>query len=85
MSIERADFLRRLPEAVGGEVLPSGRDSYRGADGRWSVEIADLPDLTIGLLRLARLSVKITLYGMDDAAANAFHARFDTYYQRGGG
>lgn len=85
MSIERGDFWRRLQAAVDSPFVQAGSDACVAADGRWRIALADLPDLSIGLLRLARLQVKIELISMDDAAAAAFHARFDAYFQRGGG
>jgi hypothetical protein len=79
----RADFVRLLPLATGGE-------GFRENDGKlcgegWSVRLTQIESLEIGLVRLERHRVEIAFDGLDQAAQDAFMDRFSLYYQRGGG
>lgn len=88
MTISRDDFLRRLPGAVGGEVAGNdGSDCYTGIgeQGRWTVRLAPLPELTIGRIRLPRLQVHLELDGFDQPARKSFLARWELNFRRGGG
>ena len=79
----REDFVRLLPQAVGGEdVLEiDGRFCGKG----WSICLTAIPPLAIGLVRLERHRVEIAFDGLDQAEQDAFMDRFTLYYQRGGG
>ena len=79
----RAEFVRLLPLAVGGE-------GFREINGRfvgqgWSVRLTPIAPLEIGLVRLERHRVEIAFDGLDEAARDEFMNRFTLYYQRGGG
>ena len=79
----RADFVRLLPLAVGGE-------DFREIDGRfvgqgWSVRLTPIALLEIGLVRLERHRVEIEFDGLTAEEQEGFMQRFTLYYQRGGG
>jgi len=91
MSISRPDFLRRLPAAVGLELVPElaqeadGRIHGREGGGRWSIRLEALADRQLARVVLPRHRVEIGLEGYGDAEAEVFMARFLRAYQRGGG
>lgn len=87
MSISRAEFERSLPDAVDNVAYTvQGAVFAHQADGRcWCIELEALPDRVIALLRLPRHRVSFSLRGYDDAARVAWIARFQRYFQRGGG
>ena len=79
----REEFVRLLPEAVGGA-------AFHEIDGRfcgqgWSLRLIPIPPLEIGLVRLARHRVEIEFNGLDAEKQDRFMRRFTLYYQRGGG
>lgn len=86
MTLSREEFLRLLPGAV-GPVREAGDGAFHGGgEGRrWSVRLVELPDLRAGSLALRRHRVEIRLEGYPDAEADAFLARFQRGFQRGGG
>jgi len=87
MTTTRADFLRLLPAAVNhvafseeGEVFVY-RDGARG----WRIGFVSLPPLHIGMVRLDRRQVDFDFTGYSAAEIDAFMARFEMYFRRGGG
>ena len=87
MSISRAEFERSLPDAVDNVAYTvQGPVFVHESHGRsWRIELEPLPDRVIALLRLPRHRVSFSLCGYDDAARAAWIARFQRYFQRGGG
>lgn len=83
MTIDRDDFLRRLPRAV-GPFLEEG-DTYRSADGRWQLTIMPMGSDRIGAIDLPRLRVAFDFPGLGPAERETFLARFRLHYHRGGG
>ena len=83
MTIDRDDFLRRLPQAV-GPFIEEG-DTFRSPDDRWQLWIAQLAASRIGAIDLPRLRVEFDFPGLGPAEREAFLARFRLHYHRGGG
>ena len=83
MTIDRDDFLRRLPQAV-GDFVEDG-DAIQAVDQRWRLRITPLPGGRLGLLDLERLRVEFDFPGFGPAEREAFLARFRLHYHRGGG
>jgi len=79
----RDDFVRLLPQAIGGA-------SFREVDGGfcgqgWSLRLTPIPPLEIGLVRLERHRVEIEFDSLTAAEQDRFMRRFTMHYQRGGG
>lgn len=87
MSLSREEFLRLLPGAVGLAVVDGGEDVFSGSDGprHWRIRLIDLPDLRAGSLVLPRHRIDIHLEGYSEGEVEAFMARFQRGFQRGGG
>jgi len=87
MSLSRDEFLRSLPDAIGGADYVVAGDVIEGHEAArsWRIELAPLPELRIGLLVLPRQRVKITVWDCSAAAVEAFLARLALYQRRGGG
>lgn len=87
MSISRAEFLMRLPAAVGGDAyVEEGQALVHRGEGRgWSIVLEPLPLLQIALLRLERLRVSLRFENYDEAEQRRFLQRFHLYFRRGGG
>ena len=82
MSLGREEFFRMLPGAVELPLVHRGD----GAQGRgWVLQVAVQPALNIALLSLPRLRVQIDFPSPDPVRMQAFMARFDRHFQRGGG
>ena len=87
MGLTLEDFLRNLPAAV-------GHSRYR-VDGRQAVIDHPQGDISIclqptirrklGALSLPATPVEFRFTGLDEAARRQFMARFEKYFQRGGG
>lgn len=87
MTVTQADFLRLLPAAVGGEafVEETGVFHHREPQRAWRIEFEPLPELRIGLIRLERHRVGLAFEGYREAEIEAFMARFELHFRRGGG
>jgi len=87
MTTTRAEFLTRLPAAVGGDVYvqEAGALVHRGADRGWRIDLEPLADLQIARVRLARLRVKLRFENYQEAELQLFLQRFHLYFRRGGG
>lgn len=83
MTIDRDDFLRRLPRAV-GDFVEAG-DAIQAVDQRWRLRITPLAASRIGAIDLPRLRVAFDFPGLGPAEREAFLARFRLHYHRGGG
>ncbi len=87
MTVTRADFLRLLPAAVGGVAFAEEHDGFlhREPQRTWRIAFEPLPELRIGLIRLERHRVGFTFEGYNEAEIEAFLARFEQYFRKGGG
>jgi hypothetical protein len=87
MTTTRADFVRLLPAAVGHmEFMDCGDAFTHQAAGRgWRIGFAAMPELRIGLIRLERHRVDFSFSGYSEAEIDAFLARFELHFRRGGG
>lgn len=87
MTITRADFRRVLPAAVNHVQFTEEGDNFVHGDGArgWRINVAPIPELRLGLIRLERHQVdfKFTGYSADEIAD--FMARFEAHFRRGGG
>lgn len=79
----RADFVRLLPQATGGEAFSEFDGGFRGRN--WTIRLTRIPQLEIGLVRLERHRVDIELNGLTAEQQDDFMRRFTLHYQRGGG
>ncbi len=87
MTATRADFLRLLPAAVNHVAFREEGEAFvyrEGARG-WRIGFEPLPQLRIGLLWLDRHQVDFDFTGYSAAEVEAFMARFELYFRRGGG
>jgi len=87
MTTTRADFLRLLPAAVNHVAFSDDGEAFvyrEGARG-WRIGLQPLPQLRIGLLRLERHRVDFDFTGYSAPEIEAFMARFEMYFRRGGG
>jgi hypothetical protein len=87
MTTTQADFRRLLPAAVNHVpyVEEDGVFLHRVGTRGWRIALAPLPRLEIGLIRLERHSVEFEFSGFSDGEIENFMARFEKYFQRGGG
>ena len=87
MTVTRAEFLRLLPAAVGGAAFVEETDAFLHGeqDRSWRIGFSALPELRIGLVKLARHRVEFQFDGYADGEIDAFMARFEIYFRRGGG
>lgn len=87
MTITQTEFLRLLPAAVAGVPFVVEGTSIASGDARrgWRINLAPLPDLTHGLIRLERQRVTFSFRGYAADEIAAFFRRFDLYFARGGG
>lgn len=87
MSTTRADFLRLLPAAVNHVAFAEEGEAFvhrEGARG-WRIGLQPLPPLRIGQVRLERHRVDFDFSGFAPAEIEAFMARFELHFRRGGG
>ena len=87
MTLTRDEFLRSLAAAVGDVAFTADGVDIRSLDPghAWRIALTPLPELRIGLVRLARQRVEIFLAGYDAARTQQFLARFELYFRRAGG
>jgi hypothetical protein len=87
MALTRADFLRLLPVAVGGEAYRIEGNDIVGEGGRlaWRFRIEERTGRPFGPVALPVLSVQLHLDGATQAQASAFVDRFLLGFQRAGG
>ena len=87
MALTRADFLRLLPVAVGGEPYRvDGNDIVAEAGTiAWRIRIEERPGRPFGPVALPVLAVQLDLDGATDAQARDFVGRFLLGFQRAGG
>jgi len=87
MSTTRAEFLRVLPMAVGHDAFVEEGDRFvHRLDGRsWRIGLTPLPELRTGSMRLERHRVDISFAGYSQTEIDAFMARLELHFRRGGG
>ena len=87
MALTRADFLRLLPVAVGGEAYRVEGDEIvaQGGTMPWRIRIEERAGRPFGPVALPVLAVRLFLDGATDAQAAAFVDRFLLGFQRAGG
>ena len=87
MGLTRAEFLRTLPEALGHPHYSIDGDRIEIADRAGSILIRLGPpeERRIGMLRLPVTRVEFRFGAMPEAERERFMARFERYFQRGGG
>ena len=87
MGCTREDLLRWLPDATGHAPARVEGDTVVLSVGGGEVRIATRvrPPRRIALVSLPVLAVSFRFDGLDEAAREAFLARFDLYTRRGGG
>ena len=87
MTITRADFSRLLPAAVNHVQFDEKDSAFSHGDGvrGWRIDLTPLPLLQIGLIRLERHHVEFNFSGYSPKEIEAFMARFEMYFRRGGG
>lgn len=87
MSIDRADFLRLLPAALGGIPFSLHDDEIEAHSGarRIRIRLSRAGTRSMGSLQLPRLQVTLDLAGFPERERSEFLRRFDLAFQRGGG
>ena len=87
MTTTRADFRRLLPAAVAHAPFVEEGEAFVHRDGTrgWRIAITPLPKLEIGLIRLERHRVEFSFSGYAPNEIDAFMARFEAHFRRGGG
>jgi hypothetical protein len=87
MTIQAADFRRRLPGALGAETFEECGDAFLHSEaGRsWRIELGPLPALALGAISLERQLVQWTFAGYEAAEIQVRLERFERHFRRGGG
>ena len=88
MATSRSEFFRNLAIALEGMdyVVEGDRVRVDGEERQVGIVLSALPARVLSpLLKLERWKVTIVLDGFPAAAEQAFMARFDQVFQRGGG
>lgn len=87
MACTEADWLRWLPNALGGHFfkLHAASAGVRLGDGALGLKWQVAAPRVLGLVSLPRLLVNFRFAGVDETTRHAFMTRFDLYMQRGGG
>ena len=87
LGITHGEFMRLLPRALDGAVFAERGDTIVISDGvrLLTIHLGPESERRIALMRIATTAVTLTFDGYDQAEIDAFLARFDRAYQRGGG
>lgn len=87
MGISHAEFWRTLPSAVDNQAYTLRDDTVTIADASRTIEIRLSPerDRRLGSLTLPTTTIRFTFIGYSRSQIDRFMARFDLYFQRGGG
>ena len=87
MGLAHADFWRLLPQAVGDHPWRVEGDRVRVEvdDGRVEISLGTEGERRIALMAIPVTPVTICWEGLARDRFDAFLARFDAYYRRGGG
>lgn len=87
MAITRDEFARSLAVMLGDAPVLAGGEGFAGGDENagWEFHLTPLPPRRIALLELPQTRVRLRQWGVTAAQAEAFVARFELYFRRGGG
>jgi len=85
MSIQREEFFRLLPGALGAYEEEGGTVRWTEGGGSGTIRLARLEGRPLGNLVLPRHTVEVELKGWTEAEGEAFMARFHRAFLRGGG
>jgi hypothetical protein len=85
MSLDREEFFRFLPAAVGPFEVNGDTTSWTDGNREWTIRLAAMPDRRLGSVAVPRLRVEIALEKYSAADAEAFMDRFRRGFLRGGG
>ena len=87
MSITHREFFRLLPRAVGNAPISrqNGRVIVDANEGRVAIFLAAETLRKLAMLELPVTEITLEFTGFTDAAREAFLARFDLAFQKGGG
>ncbi|MDD3447399.1 MAG: hypothetical protein PHF72_00035 [Gammaproteobacteria bacterium] len=87
MGLDRAEFLRLLPAALGHDHYTVEGETIRVEHPAGAVEIRLHPTRTrrIALLAIPATRVEFRFGRLSEAERGALLERFDRYYQKGGG
>ena len=85
MSINREEFFRFLPAAVGPFFEDGDTIRPPGAAGGWLLRLTPLTDHRVGSVVVPRHRVEIVLEACAEVEGEAFMARFHRAFMRGGG
>ena len=83
-TVSRAEFMRLVPAAVGGDGFTKDGDVLTGVSG-WRMRLVAVPDLRFAQVPLERMQVDISFDGWNESNIDAFMRRFSLHFQRGGG
>jgi hypothetical protein len=85
MSLSREEFFRLLPAAVGAFEVDGAMVRWLDSDRRWTIRLNPLADHRLGSVIVPRHRIEITLDACSSAEGEAFMARFQRAFLRGGG
>ncbi len=87
MGLTRDEFLRTLPRVVAGQRWHDDGTRLTNVDQDRRIEISliEQSPRALGALRLPSLLVDLRFVGFTSAQVEAFMARFERCFQRGGG
>jgi hypothetical protein len=85
MSLSREEFFRLLPAAVGVFEVDGAMVRWLDSDRRWTIRLLPLADHRLGSVIVPRHRIEITLDACSNAEGEAFMARFQRAFLRGGG
>lgn len=87
MTTTLEDFRRLLPAAVGHAPFVEENGAFVHCNGArsWRISLASLPQLRLGLMQLERHRLDFEFAGYSTSEIEAFMARFEMYFRRGGG
>lgn len=87
LGLTHAEFFRSLPPAIAQRpcTIEGNRVVIEHGDGRVEIELGPRQDRRIASLRLPYLVARFTFIGLSGSEREQFMARFERYFQRGGG
>jgi hypothetical protein len=87
MAITRDEFARSLAVMLGEFPVAADGNRFAGGNARcgWEFQLTPLSPRRIALLELPQTGVRLRIWGVTPEQAEAFVARFDLYFRRGGG
>jgi hypothetical protein len=87
MAITRDEFARSLAVMLGEAPYAADGERFSGgeANSGWEFRLTPLAPRRIALLELPQTRVRLRQWGVTPQQAEAFVARFELYFRRGGG